>query len=929
MPEAATATPGKPSDEHTSVLFAQLWRAVWRYRWRTFAAVVLLVLAKVAAVGVPLVFKRIIDLFSMPGGLSADLLPGASSVAPAGGQVLMLPVLLLAGYAALRFASTLFTELRDLCFARVTLVTVADFARRALAHMHAMGPRFHLQFQTGALMRDVERGTNGVGFLLGALLFTLLPTLVEILAVVTILALGYSLWFTAIIVATFVLYASYTTVMTRRRVLVQRQVNALDSRASGLMLDSLVNQESVRNNACETQEVRRYGEARQAWVEQSVDNQKALSALHLGQGAIIAFGVGAIMLFAGREALRGSITVGDLVLLNSYVIQICLPLNALGFLFREARDALTNAEKLQQLLARRPEIEEDPRATALEVKRRTVAFEHVDFSYEPGRQVLWDVSFRIEAGQTVAVVGGSGSGKSTLARLLLRTYDPQGGRVLIDERDIRQVTLASLRAAVGIVPQDSTLFNESVAYNIAYGRPGASITDVVHAARAAQIDELIASLPEQLETLVGERGLKLSGGEKQRIAIARAFLKNAPILILDEATSALDTRSEKAIQVQLDALASRRTTLVIAHRLSTIVDADRILVMDKGRIVEQGRHEELLAHRGLYAQLWDLQRQKQEFDRLARKLVRQPLNLGVLLASVVDELRRSLESRAVQLYTHLDPEPLRISGDPAVLSQAIWSICMQAIRATPRGGRIELRLERRGSQAHLSITDSRHQADSGAATTARQALPAAMDPLVLRSAIERQGGHLTITAPTSVQGMRFVIALPLRSPSAAAIRASTPLALQAPSDQRLHGMEVMVIDDREGVREAFDLALRSEGARMHGFASGEPALEWLQARPLAQWPSMLFCDISLGQEDGRQIMARIRELEERRGIALDKRIHAVALTTSDQANDRLLALMSGFQSHFPKSAAPADVVAAAAAQASRLPGVGEPRQHTS
>lgn len=314
---------------HASGLFAELWRSAWRYRRRTLAVVLLLVLAKLASVCVPLVFKRIIDLFSLPGGLATEVAPGASHLAPGGGHVFMLPVLLLAGYAALRFASTLFTELRDLCFVRVTLATVADFAQRALDHMHRMGPRFHLLMQTGALMRDVDRGTAGVGFLLSALLFTLLPTLVEILAVVAIMAAGYSFWFTAVILATFMTYAGYTVLMTRRRVAFQRRVNELDSRASGLMLDSLVNQEAVRNNAREPQEAARYQEARQAWVEQSVDNQEALSALHVGQGVIIAFGVGAIMLFAGREALQGRITVGDLVLLNSYVIQICLPLNAL------------------------------------------------------------------------------------------------------------------------------------------------------------------------------------------------------------------------------------------------------------------------------------------------------------------------------------------------------------------------------------------------------------------------------------------------------------------------------------------------------------------------------------------------------------------------------------------------------------------------
>jgi ATP-binding cassette subfamily B protein len=897
-------------------VLSALWAVARRHRRRTLLAIALLVLAKLASVCVPLVLKEVVDRFSAPGTMAADMASDASAAFPAGTQLVVLPVFLLIGYAALRFSATLFTELRDLCFARVTLATVADFAQKALAHLHAMGPRFHLQRQMGGLVRDVDRGAVALGFLLGALLFTLLPTLVEIVAVLLIMAAAYSAWFLVILLVTFVAYAVHTALMTRRRVLIQRRVNALDSRANGLLMDSLVNLESVRAHARAPHEVSRYNSARRAWVERGVDNQSALSALHLGQAAIIALGVGAVMLLAGQETVRGRMTVGDLVLVNAYVLQVCLPLNALGMVFREARDALTNAERLWDLLRTPPEISDSPRATPLSAARGEVVFEHVDFSYEAGRQVLWDVDFRIEPGQTVAVVGGSGSGKSTLARLLLRLYDPQRGRVLVDGADLGGVTLDSLRAAVGIVPQDSTLFNDTIAYNIAYGRPGASLAQVMEAARAAQVDEFIASLPQQYDTVVGERGMKLSGGEKQRIAIARAFLKNAPILILDEATSALDTRSERAIQGQLDRLSADRTTLIIAHRLSTIVDADNILVMDRGRIVERGRHEQLIAQGGLYAQLWDLQRQKQAFDRLERQLARQPVNLAALLANVIDGLRPRLDARAIQLYTVIDAEGARVLGDPGVLSQVMWDLGQHAVESTPPGGRVEWRLERHQGRVRLGVTDGRHDGNGTPPAMASE-LPA-MDPLALRSAIERQGGQFSLVPATSVQGMRYLVDLPLHAVAAPPPAADQRVAT-APEHQvrRLPGLTVMVVDDNPMAREALEAVLKEAGADTIGFGNGEPALRWIEEHPVPQWPRVLVCDVALEDEDGFSVVRRLRQIEVRREASLDQRISALAVTGAAQPEHRIRALMAGFQMVLSKPVVPDELVTTVLALAGR------------
>lgn len=576
----------QPADTRIS---AELWQVLARHRWRIVAAVILLLVAKLATVAVPLLLKRIIDAF------------------PQGGLPAQLPVYLLVGYALLRFSSTLFNEWRDLLFARVTLAAVSAYAQKTFAHLHALGPRFHARRKLGSLLPDIDRGTSGIAFLLGVGLFTIVPTLVEIGLVLAIMLNRYAAGFAGIILVTFLLYAGFTLVFTARRVVYQRRVNKLDSTAKGRLADSLINYDTVKYFTNETLEAERFAAIMRDWREAGAGNQRALFTLHVGQSAVIAVGVGAIMLLAGQAVMAGRMSVGDLVLINAYALQVCLPLNALGFVYREARDAWVNTERLFELLRERPEVVDAPDAPALRMGRGEVVFEHVSFHYEPARPVLVDLSLRIAPGTTLAVVGRSGSGKSTLARLLLRYYDPAHGRILVDGQDIRTVSATSLRRAIGVVPQDTALFNDTIGNNIAYGRIGCTHEEVVAACRAAHVHELIVSLPQEYDTPVGERGVTISGGEKQRIAIARAILKDPPILIFDEATSALDSDSEHAITQELDRLSRNRTTLIIAHRLSTIVNAHVIVVMDRGRIVEQGNHAELLRHKGMYARLWLLQ----------------------------------------------------------------------------------------------------------------------------------------------------------------------------------------------------------------------------------------------------------------------------------------------------------------------------------
>ena len=569
---------------------------LWEYKGRVLAAIACLVLAKVANVGVPVLLKRIVD--SLDRGTAA----------------LAVPLALLAAYGALRLSTTLFTELREFLFAKVTQRAVRNIALQVFRHLHALSLRFHLTRQTGGLTRDVERGQRGISTLISYTLFSILPTLVEITLVSAILVARYDWTFMAITGGALALYIAFTVIVTEWRTHFRRTANELDSKANTRAIDSLLNFETVKYFGNEEWEARRYDESMQRWEHAAVKSQTSLSALNIGQSAIIAVAVTLIMWRATVGVVAGDMTIGDLVLVNAFMIQLYIPLNFLGVLYREIRQALADMERLFNLIEENAEVRDRPGAPPLALRGAEVRFERVDFGYEPGRQILFGVSFAIPAGRTVAVVGPSGSGKSTLARLLYRFYDVGGGRIAVDGQDIRDVQQASLRAAIAIVPQDTVLFNDTIEYNIAYGRPGATHDEIVAAARLAQIHDFVAALPDGYATMVGERGLKLSGGEKQRVAIARAVLKAPRILIFDEATSALDSRAEKAIQAELRAIARNHTTLTIAHRLSTIVDADEILVLEAGRIVERGAHAELLARGAVYARMWRLQQEDERRD---------------------------------------------------------------------------------------------------------------------------------------------------------------------------------------------------------------------------------------------------------------------------------------------------------------------------
>lgn len=571
---------------------------LWAYKWRVIFALMCLVFAKISNVAIPLVLKELIDGLTITPDKPASLL--------------ILPVGLLIVYGLLRLSTTVFTELREFFFAKVTQRAVRTVALRVFRHLHALSLRFHLSRQTGGITRDIERGTRGISSLVSYTLFSILPTAIEITLVLSYLALQYDLWFSVITVVALVSYITFTVLVTEWRTNFRRTMNELDSKANTRAIDSLLNYETVKYFSNEAYEAKRYDDGLQRYEQAAVRSQTSLTLLNTGQSLIIASAVTLILWRATLGVIGGTMTLGDLVLVNAFMIQLYIPLNFLGVIYREIKQSLADMEKMFTLLDQHREVADSPEAQPLSVQHAELRFSQIDFSYEKNRQILFDVDFTISAGTTTAVVGHSGSGKSTLARLLFRFYDVDKGAILIDGQDIRDVTQSSLRSAIGIVPQDTVLFNDTIAYNIAYGRPDASQQDIVAAARAACIHDFIESLPDGYNAMVGERGLKLSGGEKQRVAIARTILKNPAILVFDEATSALDSHAEQAIQAQLKDIARDRTTLIIAHRLSTIADAEQILVMSQGRIVERGSHAALLAKQGLYADMWERQQAPQD-----------------------------------------------------------------------------------------------------------------------------------------------------------------------------------------------------------------------------------------------------------------------------------------------------------------------------
>jgi ATP-binding cassette, subfamily B, heavy metal transporter len=570
----------------------RLFPYLWEFRGRVFLALAFLVAAKLANITVPIVMKRIVD------GLTGDR------------AVLAVPVSLLLAYALLRLSSTLFNELRDVVFVKVAQRAMRRVALEVFHHLHALSLRFHLERQTGGLTRDIERGTRGISTLLSFMVFSVLPTLLEIALVTGFLIYKFDIWFGVITVGALILYVALTFTISEWRTAHRRQMNEMDSKANTKAIDSLLNYETVKYFGNEQYEARRYDGNLQSYERAVVKSETSLGLLNAVQALVIALAVSLLMWRAADGIVNGHLTLGDLVMVNALLIQLYIPLNFLGVMYREIKQAVVDMEKMFRLLGENREVEDKPGAPPLAVRGGAIRFENVDFTYDGKREILKNVSFEVPPGRKVAVVGTSGSGKSTLARLLFRFYDVNRGRITIDGQDIRDVQQASVRAALGVVPQDTVLFNDTIYYNVSYGRPGATRDEIENAARVAHIAEFIARLPDGWETMVGERGLKLSGGEKQRVSIARTVLKNPPILVFDEATSALDSHTEKSIQAELAEISRDRTTLVIAHRLSTIVDADEILVLEHGEIVERGNFRDLLAMNGHFAQMWRLQQEE-------------------------------------------------------------------------------------------------------------------------------------------------------------------------------------------------------------------------------------------------------------------------------------------------------------------------------
>lgn len=594
---ASAGTPAR-ADRSDWATLRRLFPYLWRYKWRVMAALAFMVGAKVANVGVPVLLKNLVDAMSIKPGSAASLL--------------VVPVGLLIAYGLLRLSTAVFNELRELVFAKATEGAARSISLEVFQHLHALSLRFHLERQTGGMTRDIERGTRGVHSLISMSLYSIVPTIIELTLVLSILGVKFDSGFVWITLAALVVYIVFTVTVTEWRTKYRKTMNELDSVAQSRAVDSLLNYETVKYFNNEGFEAGRYDASLERYRKAAVKSQTTLSMLNAGQQCLIAVSLVAMLYRATQGVVDGHMTLGDLVMVNAFMIQLYIPLNFLGVIYREIKQSLTDLDKMFVLLEKEREVRDAPDARPLAGHGSTVRFEDVSFAYEAARPILKHVSFEIPAGKTVAVVGPSGSGKSTLARLLYRFYDVQQGRITIGGEDIRQVTQASVRQAIGIVPQDTVLFNDTVEYNIAYGRPGASREEVEEAARAARIHEFIVHTPKGYETTVGERGLKLSGGEKQRVAIARTLLKNPPIVIFDEATSALDSANERAIQSELKSAARNKTTLVIAHRLSTVIDAHEILVLESGVIVERGTHAQLLANQGKYAQMWRLQKLEAE-----------------------------------------------------------------------------------------------------------------------------------------------------------------------------------------------------------------------------------------------------------------------------------------------------------------------------